>query len=72
MLLRKKSKKKPGKSPGYRADWIRTSGPLNPIQVRYQTALQPVIKEKEYRRSMSKNQVLFIEDFHGKFMGNVW
>ena len=25
-----------------RADWIRTSDPLNPIQVRYQTSLQPV------------------------------
>jgi hypothetical protein len=26
---------------GGRGDWIRTSDPLNPIQVRYQTALRP-------------------------------
>ena len=26
-----------------RGDWIRTSDPLNPIQVRYQTALRPDI-----------------------------
>ena len=28
--------------PGYgRGDWIRTSDPLHPMQVRYQTALLP-------------------------------
>ena len=35
-----------------RDDWIRTSGPLNPIQVRYQTALRPDILKFLLRRTL--------------------
>ena len=50
--LRLASKKGQGRSPDLvisgRVDWIRTSDPLTPSQVRYQTAPPPVCEEVLY------------------------
>ena len=44
-----------------RDDWIRTSDPLHPMQMRYQTALHPDNK-KVYKAFREEMQVLFFKN----------